>query len=211
MSRKARWAVRIAMAAFGLLIATIFIALALHTASGLDVDVDGAARRARLLQVIGGLFKGIGLGSLFVAQAVGFREWTSWLRPLTPFSGLRGGLGGARRARRQIDGVEPYSPKDVSPLRLLAEYRASARRLNGPARAGTVSLIVFFIGAIIAPPDYPTDPASVTVFGQVFRVVAVVMTAVLVTACVVTWRTQTDTKAEAFLQRTAPGSMADGR
>lgn len=204
MSVKARWAVRIAMAAFGLLIAGVFIVDAVQDLSGLRVAADGSVRWAVLLMVIGGLLKGLGLGGVFVCQAAEFRDWSSWMRPVRPFPGARVGFRDARRAARQINGVESYQADEVPRLRRLAEYRVSLRRFNLVGRLAAVSLVVFFVGIVLAPPGLDIRSVTEAGFGQLFRVLGIVMTVVLVAACIVSWRTTTDAKAESFLERTTP-------
>lgn len=204
MGVKARWAVRIAMAAFGLLIGGVSIVDAVQDASGLGDAADGSARWAVLLMVIGGLLKGLGLAGVFVCQAAEFRDWSSWFRPVRPFPGTKVGFRGARRAARQLNGVESYRADEVPQLRRLAEYRVLLRRFNLAGRLAAISLIVFFVGIVLAPPGLDMGSVTEAEFGQVFRVLGVVMTVVLVVACIVSWRTTTDVKAEAFLERTAP-------
>jgi len=213
MSARARWAVRIVMAGFGLLIGGFSVIDAVQAATRLSTAEDDAAHRALLVLLIGGVLKGVGLAGVFVFQAIGFRDWATYRRPLRPFADGRGGVRAARRAGRQINGVEPYRADEIAQLRQFAEYRVSARELDLAGRAGAISLIVFFVGIGLAPPELGTGAATESVVGQAFRVLAIVMTVVLVTSCVVLWRGRPDRKAEAFLDRTAlvPGSAEGDR
>lgn len=204
MSGKARRTVRVAMAAFGLLLGGLSVFVAVDDASGLGAAPGETASREALLLVIGGVLKGLGLAGVFVCQAVGFRDWSSWLRPLRPAAGVEGGFRGARRAARQINGVESYRLEEVPQLRRLAKYRVSLRRLDLPARLASMSLVVFLVGIVLAPPGFAIASVTEAELAQVFRVLGVVMTVVLVVAIVVTWRMRTDPKAEAFLERTGP-------
>ena len=212
MSARARGAVRVAMAAFGLLIGVVFIIDAVQDASGLSSTAGGVTRRAMLLVAIGGLLKGLGLAGVFLSQAAEFREWSSWLRPMRPLGGVKIGFRDARRAARQINGLESYRAEEVPRLRQLAEYRVSSRRFSLPGRVGAVCLVVFFVGIVLAPPEIDIGSVTEAAFGQVFQVLGVVMTAVLVVACILSWRARTDAKAEAFLDSTAPsaGSVGGG-
>jgi len=202
VSVRARWTVRIAIVAFGVLIGGVSVVDAAMQASGLSSAPAGPARRAVLASVIGGLLKGLGLGGVFFCQAAEFRDWSSWSRPLRPLPGAGSGFRSARRAARQIDGVEPYGPDEVARLRQLAEHRVSLRRSTLAGRLAVVSLVVFFVGVVLSPPSL--EPVTGPVLGQVLRVLAIIMIVFLVAACVVSWRATTDKKAEAFLERTAP-------
>ena len=77
VSVRARWAVRVAMAAFGLLIGCFSIVVAVQDASDLGDAASEPARRAVLLMVVGGVLKGLGLAGVFVCQAAQFRDWSS--------------------------------------------------------------------------------------------------------------------------------------
>jgi hypothetical protein len=186
MASWGRWVVRILMFAFGLFTLVSFVATALRSTS--------------TAAIVGNLLIGAGLFSLYTTYAVRFRDWSSLVesfrrRPDEPW-GFRAG----RRAQRQINGVEPYRDDEIVGLRRLAQRRAASRRLSRSQWIGSVGLTLFVVGIGLAPPRFPAG----THWEMIFRIGAVVALVMLAAAFVPMFRSRTDAKAEAFLERTQP-------
>ena len=170
--------VQIYMVALGAFIAAGGVVSAVAARS---LGATGAEETRRLhLYVAARLITAVGLGGVFIFQALAFRNWQTFFSPFRPEPGVTR----AQRARsyRQISGKESYSPEEIPRLRRLAQQQVA--RENTPA---TISVIVFLIGFALAPPvlsgDVLSDPTGLDRALQVFAVVFLgVLVASLVTS-----------------------------
>lgn len=162
------------------------------------VDAADPSMRSPLVVVaVGAWLKVVGTVGLYVCTAVGFRDWPTFALPFAPALGRLGRRSELRRAGRQIDGEESYDAAEVARLRAVASYRVAlvAHGTGRTARAGSVSLIMIFVGMLLQPLDLGH------VLDRVYQVLAVVMIVVLLASLPFT-RKQTDEKAQLFLLRT---------